>query len=236
MKKLFLSAAIAVMLIYSCTDTKAGNKNVELKTFADSVAYSIGILTGGNIQNMEKEGFDLNLDAMIDGLHAKLKDEANVKIDDTTMRALMSKFQMDMQQKAMENQKKEADNAKAAGDKFLAENKTKEGVKVTASGIQYKVIKEGTGKSPNATSTVNVHYHGTFADGKVFDSSVERGEPIEFQLDKVIPGWTEGIQLMKEGGKTIFYIPSDLAYGPQGRQGIPGNSMLIFEVELFEVK
>src|SRR5947207_1944468 len=109
-----------------------------------------------------------------------------------------------------------ADTAKEKGAAYLAENAKKEGVKTTASGLQYKVIKEGTGKKPTATSTVKVHYRGTLINGKEFDSSYKRNEPIEFPLNGVIPGWTEGLQLMKEGGKTLFVIPSNLAYGPSG--------------------
>lgn len=122
-----------------------------------------------------------------------------------------------------------------ASNKESAENP--DGFKTTASGLRYKVEKEGTGASPKATDTVLVHYTGKLLDGTVFDSSVERGEPISFPLNRVIAGWTEGLQLMKEGGKTVFYIPSDLAYGEQGTPGgpIPPNAPLIFEVELIKV-
>jgi len=125
---------------------------------------------------------------------------------------------------------------KAEGEAFLAKVKTEEGVKITASGLVYKVLSAGTGASPKATNEVTVHYTGKFISGKVFDSSVERGQPATFPLNRVIPGWTEGLQLMKKGGKSMLYIPSDLAYGPQGRGPIPPNSTLIFEVELLEIK
>ena len=122
------------------------------------------------------------------------------------------------------------------GEKFLAENKTKEGVKTTASGLQYKITKEGTGKSPAATDTVLVHYEGKLLDGSVFDSSIKRGEPISFPLNRVILGWTEGLQLIKEGGKATLYIPSKLAYGPRGAGGAIGpDETLIFEVELIKI-
>jgi FKBP-type peptidyl-prolyl cis-trans isomerase len=124
------------------------------------------------------------------------------------------------------------------GEAFLKENATKEGVKTTASGLQYKVLTEGTGKSPQATDTVEVHYKGTLISGKEFDSSYKRGKPATFPLNHVIPGWTEGVQLMKEGAKYQFTIPSKLAYGERGTPGgpIPPNSTLIFEVELIAIK
>ena len=128
------------------------------------------------------------------------------------------------------------DNIKA-GDVFLAENVTKEGVKTTASGMQYLVLTEGQGtEHPTARSKVTVHYHGTLLDGSVFDSSVERGQPIDFGLNQVIPGWTEGVQLMVVGEKTRFFIPSNLAYGNKSTGGIKGGSLLIFDVELLDFK
>jgi FKBP-type peptidyl-prolyl cis-trans isomerase len=131
-----------------------------------------------------------------------------------------------------------AQSAQEKGEKFLAENKTKEGVKTTASGLQYKIVKEGAGKNPAATDTVLVHYKGTLLDGTEFDSSYKRNEPISFPLNRVIPGWTEGLQLVKEGGKAILYIPSKLAYGASGTPGGPigPNETLIFEVELLKVQ
>ena len=122
--------------------------------------------------------------------------------------------------------------------RILAENKKKEGVQVTESGLQYKVIEEGEGVSPDANDKVTVHYHGTLIDGTVFDSSKDRGEPVTFGLNRVIPGWTEGVQLMKEGATYEFYIPAELAYGTRAPQGSPigPNETLVFKVELLEVK
>jgi len=124
------------------------------------------------------------------------------------------------------------------GEKFLKENASKEGVKTTPSGLQYKITKEGAGKSPKATDTVVVHYRGTLLDGKEFDSSYKRNEPAEFPLNRVIPGWTEGLQLLKEGGKATLYIPSKLGYGPRGTPGGPigPDEALTFEVELVKIK
>lgn len=142
---------------------------------------------------------------------------------------LINEYLEDLQQKATEA-------AQAESKAFLDENAKKEGVKVTASGLQYKVIKEGEGAQPTAEDEVTVHYTGKLLNGTVFDSSVSRGEPATFPLNRVIPGWTEGVQLMKEGAKYEFFIPSDLAYGPQGiPNAIPPHSTLIFEVELIKV-
>ena len=130
-----------------------------------------------------------------------------------------------------------AESATEKGEKFLKENASKEGVKTTASGLQYKIEKEGDGKSPKATDTVLVHYKGTLLDGKEFDSSYKRNEPFEFPLNGVIPGWTEGLQLLKEGGKATLYIPSKLAYGSRGAGGLIGpDETLIFVVELLKVR
>jgi FKBP-type peptidyl-prolyl cis-trans isomerase len=129
-----------------------------------------------------------------------------------------------------------SDIALAKGEKYLEDNAKKEGVVTTASGLQYKVLTEGSGKAPKSTDTVLVHYEGTLIDGKVFDSSYRRGEPIEFPLNRVIAGWTEGVQLMKEGAKYRFFIPSRLAYGPRGAgRDIGPNEALIFDVELLKV-
>ncbi len=130
-----------------------------------------------------------------------------------------------------------AQSAAEKGAAYLKENASKEGVKTTASGLQYKILTEGTGKAPAASSTVKVHYKGTLLDGKEFDSSYKRGEPIEFPLGGVIRGWTEGLQLVKEGGKIQLFIPSQLAYGSRGAGGLIGpDETLIFEVELLQVK
>ena len=134
------------------------------------------------------------------------------------------------------NNKKMAEDNKSKAKYFWTENASKEGVEQTRSGLQYLVLEEGSGNTPAATDMVKVHYHGTLLDGSVFDSSVDRGQPISFGLNQVIPGWTEGLQLMKEGGKTRLFIPSELAYGDRATGTIPPGSLLIFDVELIEVQ
>ena len=193
---------------------------------------------GADIANsMKRQALDLDTKALaaglVDGMSGKLqlKDAELEKAMNDFKTALMAKRQVTQATAATENIKKGAD--------FLAANAKKEGVKTTASGLQYKVMKAGPdgGKSPKATDTVKVHYHGTLIDGTVFDSSVQRGEPISFPLNGVIPGWTEGVQLMKVGDKFQFTIPSALAYGEQGAGGNIGpSSTLIFEEELLGIE
>lgn len=173
------------------------------------------------VGTINKEDFDEAVDAAFNGKETRLTAEDANKL---------------IQEYLQELTAKKAADIRAVGEKFLAENSKKEGVKVTASGLQYVVDKEGTGARPTAEDEVTVHYTGKLLDGTVFDSSVSRGEPATFPLNRVIPGWTEGVQLMKEGGKYTFFIPSDLAYGPQGvPNAIPPHSTLIFDVELIKV-
>lgn len=192
----------------------------------DKLSYAWGMALGQQlramgVEHLNKEDFDEAVDAAFDGKETKLSpEEANQTIQ-TYLKELTEKKTAEI---------------KAIGEKFLQENLKNENVKSTASGLQYIVEKEGTGIQPTATDEVTVHYTGKLLDGTVFDSSVSRGEPATFPLNRVIPGWTEGVQLMKEGGKYTFFIPSDLAYGPQGvPNAIPPHSTLIFEVELIKV-
>jgi FKBP-type peptidyl-prolyl cis-trans isomerase len=188
-------------------------------------SYAVGQQFGQAIA----EGVEfIDVDAMVVGLKDAMNKQPS-KVADQEMGQLLQK----LQQQIMEN--RFAGN-KTDGEAFLAENGKKEGVKTTASGLQYKVITEGKGRTPKATDTVSTHYRGTFLSGQEFDSSYKRDEPAEFPVNEVIPGWTEALQLMKEGGKLQLWVPYALAYGDNGRPpAIPPFSMLIFEVELLKI-
>lgn len=192
----------------------------------DKLSYAWGIAMASQLKGM---GVDtLHVEDFCDAVKAVFENK-ELALTPQEAQTLIQEYLTELQAKATKL-------AKEAGEKFLAENGKKEGVRTTASGLQYVVEKEGTGKSPKADDQVTVHYTGRLLNGKVFDSSVSRGEPATFPLNRVIPGWTEGLQLMKEGGKTVFFIPSDLAYGANGAgPDIPPHSTLIFEVELIKV-
>jgi FKBP-type peptidyl-prolyl cis-trans isomerase len=203
------------------------DKKVDLSSDKAKMSYFIGQQVGKQL----KQG---KLDIDGDALGASVNDVIAGKeprLSQAEMTAVMQKLQAS--QGAASEAEGKANREK--GDAFLAENKKKSGVKTTASGLQYEVMTMGKGPSPKATDVVTVHYKGTLIDGTKFDSSYDRGKPAEFPLNGVIKGWTEGLQLMKVGGKNKMVIPSDLAYGPQGRPGIPANSVLIFEVELISI-
>lgn len=193
---------------------------------SDKLSYAWGLAMGRQLQGMGVK--ELNSERFKDGVKVAF-DGGTPEIPVEEAQKLITDYLTELQQKA------EA-AAREAGEKFLEENKKNEKVQITASGLQYIVEKEGEGAQPSAEDEVTVHYTGKLTDGTVFDSSVNRGEPATFPLNRVIPGWTEGVQLMKEGAKYTFFIPSDLAYGPQGvPNAIPPHSTLIFEVELLKV-
>jgi len=212
-------------------------QNVELKNDADSSSYALGLSLGSYINQAQKDAgdtFEFNMDAVMAGVTDGAKDAA--KLNKQEMQTAMRAMQMKMQKAKQEKEMVVANENLAIGKKFLDENKAKEGVVTTPSGLQYLVLTEGTGINPKATDKVKVHYHGTLIDGSIFDSSVDRGQPTSFGLNQVIKGWTEGLQTMKVGGKTRFFIPANLAYGERGRPSIPGNSVLIFDVELLDIE
>jgi len=202
-------------------------------TEREKMNYAIGVDLGKNFRNF---GLDLNFDKLMEGLKDAFKSDEAIKLTEEELQETMMALSNEIRNNQEAKMAGDAKIEKEAGAKFLAENKKNKDVKVTASGLQYKVITMGKGEKPKATDQVKVHYKGTLLDGTVFDSSYDRGEPITFPLNGVIPGWTEGVQLMPVGSKFIFYIPSDLGYGDRGAGGaIKPGSTLIFEVELLDI-
>jgi len=235
MKRIFI---ILLVLSISLTGFSQKNKKKEttappvfsLNTAEDSLAYAIGVLNFQSLNQdlIKKYELDINMDVLTKGMMDLSKDTALFTPEKAN--EFMGSYMM-----KKESQLAEA--GKNAGKKFLEENVLKPGISKTASGLQYEVIEMGTGPKPVASDQVKVHYTGTLIDGTVFDSSIERGEPIVFGLSQVIPGWTEGLQLMPVGSKFRFYIPSELAYGPRAAGAlIKPNSVLIFYVELIGIE
>lgn len=227
MKKTVLAVALSAAMVAPTISA------VELKTDDQKVSYSVGTIMGKQLQQIPNLNYDAFFTAMKTAYEGK-----ESKLTDEEIQSVMAGFQ----QRLMDEQKKQfeklgADNLEK-GKKYQAENAKKEGVTTTDSGLQYEVVTKGTGASPTVQDSVKVHYHGMLIDGSVFDSSVERNEPVAFPLNGVIPGWKEGVTMMKVGEKARFVIPSDLAYGPAGtgpNSPIGPNETLIFEVELLEI-
>lgn len=226
MKKtwVYLSLIVSALALTACNSNDP--KKVKLESEDDKTFYAMGYMLGGNLQRLTLS--DKELQALYKGVAMAAKNEKAEVDMGTYQNRIQEVFKARMDKVAA----KEKESGKAFIEKFIKD----EGATKTESGLAYKVIKEGTGATPTAEDIVEVHYHGTLADGTVFDSSVERGKTISFPLNRVIKGWTEGLQTMKEGGKTKFVIPSDLAYGEAGAPPkIPGGATLVFEVELFKV-
>jgi FKBP-type peptidyl-prolyl cis-trans isomerase len=223
MKYLFVAAVSVAFMISSC---KSGSQSAAtLENSNDSLSYALGVSIASNLKQSNLDSLDF--DVFLKGIKEHLDSTGTMDVEaaETYIRGEM-----------MKEKEKASAEAKKSGEDFLVENKSKPGVMTTASGLQYKMTKEGTGLAPDANDKVTVHYHGTTIDGQIFDSSVQRGEPATFGLNQVITGWTEGLQLLKEGGKATLYIPQNLAYGARGAGSIPPYSTLIFEVELIKVE
>lgn len=204
----------------------------KLASEAAQVSYSFGYFMGRSNTDSLKE---IDLDAFSQGLKAAIQGEKS-QLSDEEMIRLLSQYKRQSEAKELLELKKTAEKNSQIGEKFLAENAKNAQVKTTKSGLQYLISKNGTGQSPKKNATVKVHYEGRLIDGTVFDSSIARQQPVEFRLDQVIQGWTEGLQLMKEGAQYRFFIPANLAYGQIGSGDvIEPNSTLIFDVELIEV-
>lgn len=207
-------------------------KGTKISDKWDKYSYMLGVNFGTNFKN---DGLDINIDLINEGMVDAMADAAGISEDE--MRKLMMDFQQDMRKMQQEKMAVEGKENEAKATAFLAENKGKEGVVETASGLQYKVLAKGSGgDKPKATDTVTVHYEGKLLDGSIFDSSYKRNQTASFPLNGVIKGWTEGMQLMEVGDTFEFYIPPALGYGSMGQRNIPANSLLIFKVELKEIK
>ncbi len=222
--KLFVLIAGVALFASSCTSSKV---DVKLKTEVDTMSYALGINMADNLKRMEIS--DVNALALAMGIQDGLDTTKKVMTNEEAI-AFLNKYFTKLQDA-------KAEIALAEGKKFLEENAKKDSVIVDESGVQYKIITEGTGATPTVEDVVKVNYRGTLVDGTVFDSSYDRGEPAEFQLGRVIQGWQIGLQKMKVGSKYMLYIPAELAYGKNVRQGSPikPNSVLIFEVELLDI-
>lgn len=221
MKRLYiLSALLLIFGVVAC------EKKADLSKDKAKYSYALGYKIAENIKAQ-----NIDLDAVAFAQAIKDVKKGKEALKEEQRREAMKK----MSEMAREKDRKAAEGNKKKGDEFLAANKTKEGVKTTESGLQYKVLTEGKGKKPTPDSVVKVHYRGSLIDGKEFDSSYKRKTPAEFPVKAVIKGWTEALQLMKVGSKYKLFIPPDLAYGPRGNPTIPGNSVLIFEVELLDI-
>jgi len=205
----------------------------ELKSDKEKLSYSIGMDIGGNLK---RGAVEVDPDVLAKGLKDSYGGGKTILGEEDAKKVIME-YQKAMMAKQAETMRKLGEKNKADGEKFLAENGKKEGVKTLPSGLQYKVITPGTGKSPKSTDTVTTNYRGTLIDGTEFDSSYKRGQPATFPVSGVIPGWTEALQLMKEGAKWQLFVPSNLAYGERGAgREIGPDATLIFEVELISIK
>lgn len=236
--KLSLIAASVLALTACNQEAKKEQADVKLDTVAQQQAYGIGASVGNflnkDLADKKEIGIELDQALLMRGFEDALA--GNAKIDEEKIREVLTALDESVRTKQEEKAKVESEKSKVEGEKYLADNAKKEGVMVTESGLQYEVMSEGEGAKPVATDVVKVHYKGTILDGTEFDSSYSRNEPTTFPLNRVIPGWTEGLQLMPVGSKYKFTIPSDLAYGDRDLGKIPANSTLIFEVELLEIQ
>ena len=226
----YLVTALAIGLLAGSVHAQ---DKPDLKDPKQRVSYSIGADIGSNFKRQE---LDLDAKALAAGLADALA--GKTALTEAEMRETIDKFRQELMAKNEVKSKAAGEKNLKDGEAFLAANAKKDGVKTTASGLQYKSLKSGSGKMPKVTDTVKVHYTGTLIDGSVFDSSVERGQPATFPVSGVIAGWTEALQLMKEGDKWQVFIPAKLAYGERGPQGskIGPNSTLIFDVELLAIE
>lgn len=233
MKKTFFAITIAG-IITGCSGGSSSQTETDpaLENSDQKVSYGMGLVLG---ERMGNDLPDLQMDQFLQGIQHGHAGGEEARMTPEEIQTALQEYQQTMQQAQAANMEKMAEDNKTAGETFLAENGEREEVMTTESGLQYEVIEEGEGEKPTASDQVKVHYTGELLNGDVFDSSRERGEPVTFGLSQVIPGWTEGLQLMTEGSRYKLYIPSELAYGPGGNRSIGPNEALVFDVELLEI-
>ena len=241
MKKTLALLSLTVALA-ACQQQPAPEpeQQAKLETDDQKTAYALGVSNGENmgrsLEQMRELGINIDQDLVVRGLQDALN--GNIALGEEERQEVLFAFGQTAERLQAEKQQRDVVKNKADGEAFLAENAKQEGVTVLESGLQYKVIAEGdvSAGQPSADDNVVVHYAGTLMDGTEFDSSYQRGEPAEFGVSQVISGWTEALQLMNKGAKWQLFIPSDLAYGERGSRTIPANSVLLFDVELLDIK
>ena len=237
LNKVVFALPIVALTLVNCDNSKMKSGDVELKTFKDSISYAIGANSGAQFKTALGDNPDelFDLDVYEAGMRKGFTD--SLEFSQATMQSLMTRFQTELRAKQEAEAMKKAAANKEKGAAFLKENAAKDGVQTTDSGLQYIVVEEGSGDTPTATDRVEVKYEGSLIDGTVFDGNMDSDKTATFGVSQVIKGWTEGLQLMKEGAKYKFFIPSDLAYGDRGSAPKIGpGETLVFDVELIDVK
>ncbi|MEA1079798.1 FKBP-type peptidyl-prolyl cis-trans isomerase [Marinobacter qingdaonensis] len=232
MKKTLLALAMTG-IVAGCSTPPETPEDPQLESTDQKVSYGMGLVLG---ERMSNDLPDLQMDQFLQGIqHGHAGDQETQRMSREEIQQALMAYQQELQQEQSQQMEELAQKNQEAGEAFLAENADREEVETTESGLQFEVLEQGSGDKPAATDTVQVHYTGELLSGEVFDSSRERGEPVTFALNQVIPGWTEGLQLMSEGARYKLYIPADLAYGPGGNRAIGPNETLIFDVELLDI-
>ena len=232
-----LNGSLVIVCTLALAACQSGTqKGGAMETMYDSASYAIGMNSGAGLKELiEKDSVAIDLELLLEGLRASVEG-TETRFSDSVSQMLLATFQMEMNRVAGERTAREGSENMEKGNAFLAENRGKEGVQVTESGLQYKVLEAGSGESPDQDDIVSVEYKGTLIDGTEFDAS-QPGNPVTFPVNGVIPGWTEALQMMKPGAHWQLFIPSELAYGPNGSPGrIAPNSVLIFDVKLISVE
>ncbi|MBQ0833404.1 FKBP-type peptidyl-prolyl cis-trans isomerase [Marinobacter sp.] len=232
MKKTLLILAMTG-IVAGCSTQSETPVDPKLDSTDQKVSYGMGLVLG---ERMNNDLPNLQMDQFLQGIqHGHAGDDETKRMSREEIQQALMEYQKSLQAEQGKQVEELAQKNMEAGKTFLAENAERDGIQTTESGLQYEILEEGEGEQPGATDTVRVHYTGELLSGEVFDSSRERGEPVSFGLNQVIPGWTEGLQLMNEGARYKLYIPSDLAYGPGGNRSIGPNETLVFDVELLAI-